>query len=120
MFAASRKDRVSGRTVTLTDSISTRNGFSQVGAPSGKKWAMNIIGNFVSDDRIIVIHRGNPRINVKIRCLDELNIYGLNPIKLIRTRRINNVLTIVVKPLIIIIFVRNSWSIITFIKIMVI
>jgi hypothetical protein len=37
MFAASRKDRVIGRTRILVVSISTKNGFSHSGAPSGRK-----------------------------------------------------------------------------------
>jgi hypothetical protein len=37
MFAASRKDSVSGRTKTLVVSIRTKNGFNQSGAPSGRK-----------------------------------------------------------------------------------
>lgn len=37
IFAASRNDRVNGRTITLVVSISTRNGLSQSGAPSGRK-----------------------------------------------------------------------------------
>lgn len=73
MLAASRNDKVSGRTVILVDSISTRNGFSQSGAPSGRKWAINIFGNLVRLDKIIDIHSGSPRDRVKIRCLDKLN-----------------------------------------------
>ena len=37
MFAASRNDRVNGRTITLVVSISTRNGLSQSGSPSERK-----------------------------------------------------------------------------------
>jgi hypothetical protein len=37
IFAASRKDRVSGRTKILVVSIITKNGLSQSGAPSGRK-----------------------------------------------------------------------------------
>src|ERR1700761_9827693 len=73
IFAASRNDRVRGRTVILVVSIKTRNGFSQSGAPSGRKCAMNIFGYFVNLDRIIDIHSGSPIANVKIKCLDVLN-----------------------------------------------
>lgn len=41
MFAASRKDRVIERTVTLVVSINTRKGLSQSGAPSGRRWAID-------------------------------------------------------------------------------
>jgi len=37
MLAASRNERVKGRTIILVVSISTRNGFNQSGAPSGRK-----------------------------------------------------------------------------------
>jgi hypothetical protein len=37
IFAASRNDKVIGRTIIEDDSISTRNGFNQSGAPSGSK-----------------------------------------------------------------------------------
>jgi len=44
MLAANRNDRVRGRTITLVVSIRTRNGFSQSGAPSGRKWAVVFLG----------------------------------------------------------------------------
>lgn len=37
ILAANRNDRVIGWTNTLIVSVSTKNGFSHVGAPSGKK-----------------------------------------------------------------------------------
>jgi len=89
MLAASRNESVSGRTVILVVSINTRNGFSQSGAPSGRKWAMNILGNFSSLDMIIDSHVGRPSDRVKIRCLDVLNIYGTSPIILIMIIVIN-------------------------------
>jgi len=72
MFAANRNDRVIGRTVTLVVSISTRNGLSQSGAPSGRKWAIDFIIELVNLDIIIDSHRGSPKIRVKIKCLDVL------------------------------------------------
>jgi hypothetical protein len=44
MFAASRNDKVIGRTMILVVSIITRNGFSHSGAPSGKKCATDFLG----------------------------------------------------------------------------
>ena len=41
ILAASRKERVNGRTVILMVSIITRNGFSQSGAPLGKSLAIH-------------------------------------------------------------------------------
>jgi hypothetical protein len=34
-------------------------------------------------DRINANHIGNPIDNVKIKCLDKLNVYGINPNRLI-------------------------------------
>lgn len=70
MLAASRNDRVIGRTVTLVDSIRTRNGFSQSGAPSGRKWAIDFLIDLKKLDIIIANQKGNPKISVKIKCLD--------------------------------------------------
>jgi hypothetical protein len=61
-----------GRTVILVDSISTKNGFNQSGAPSGRKWAIDFIRDLKNLDMIIDNHRGRPKIRVKIKCLDVL------------------------------------------------
>jgi len=74
MLAANRNDRVAGRTIILVVSIRTRNGFNQSGAPSGRKWATDALGALVNEERIILSHRGSPRVRVKIKCLDVLNI----------------------------------------------
>lgn len=64
------------------DSISTKNGFSHVGAPSGNKWAIVILGDFVALDEINISHIGNPMLRVNSKWLVVLNVYGNNPIKL--------------------------------------
>jgi hypothetical protein len=89
MFAASRNDRVNGRTSTLDDSISTRNGLSQSGAPSGKKWAVAAFGLNMNLDIISLNHNGSPKDKVIIRWLDILKQYGINPIKFSRIIIIN-------------------------------
>jgi hypothetical protein len=83
MLAAKRNDRVRGRTKILDVSISTRKGFSHTGAPSGNRCATVARGAFVDLDKIILIHIGRPRVSVKMRCLDILNIYGSSPNRLI-------------------------------------
>jgi hypothetical protein len=88
MFAASRNDRVIGWTNTLIVSVSTRNGFNHVGAPSGRKCAIVFLGCFVSLDRIISIHIGRPMDKVIIRCLVFLREYGVIP------RRFDRIITI--------------------------
>jgi hypothetical protein len=82
ILAASRNDRVRGRTKMLVVSISTRKGLSQSGAPSGRKWAIDFIGLLVKVDKIILIHRGRPNLRVKMRCLDMLKMYGISPMRL--------------------------------------
>jgi len=72
ILAANRNDRVNGRTATLVVSIKTRNGFSQSGAPSGRKCAIDFLRELKKVDIIIANHNGSPKIRVKIRCLDVL------------------------------------------------
>lgn len=45
MLAASRNERVIGRIRVLKVSITTRRGFSHIGAPEGKRWAANEAGS---------------------------------------------------------------------------
>lgn len=113
IFAASRNDRVAGRTKILVVSIRTKNGLSQSGAPSGRKWATDALGDFKNVDRIILSHRGRPRVRVKIRWLDVLNIYGINPIKLIKMIKENRGVIIVLIPLSLNINVRFNCLMIT-------
>lgn len=108
MFAARRKDRVIGRTVTLVVSISTKNGFSQSGAPSGRKCATNIFGLNRSLEMISAIHRGSPRDRVNSKWLEVLNVYGTRPAKLIKIIKINSVEIIFDSPLMLIDMVRFS------------
>lgn len=74
MFAASRNERVRGRTIILVVSINTKKGFSQSGAPSGRKCAIAFFGLKRKLEVINLSHRGNPKDSVMIRCLDSLNL----------------------------------------------
>lgn len=80
IFAANRNDRVTGRTIIDEDSINTRNGFNQSGAPSGRRWAIVAFGDFVNLEIIIIIHIGKPILRVNRRWEVILNVYGNNPI----------------------------------------
>jgi len=90
ILAASRKDRVSGRTKILVVSIIIRKGFNQSGAPSGNKWAIDAFGDLENVDNIKDIHKGKPNDIVKIKCLDKLKVYGTSPSKLIKIIIENN------------------------------
>lgn len=81
ILAANRNDRVKGRTNTLVVSIRTKNGFSQSGAPSGRKWAVDFLGLCENLDIINLIQIGRPKVSVKIKCLEVLKVYGINPIR---------------------------------------
>lgn len=74
MFAASRNLRVMGRTEILVVSINTKNGFNHLGAPPGRREAVQEEGLNKIPDRIRDNHRGNPIVKVKDRCLEILNI----------------------------------------------
>ena len=112
IFAASRNERVIGRTITLVVSIKIRNGLSQSGAPFGRRWAVVFFGNFVIDDDRNLSHRGSPRVRVKIKCLDKPKVYGLRPIKLIIMMVMNIVEIIEEEPFKCSVRVRNNWSLI--------
>lgn len=73
MLAASRNDRVIGRTTVLTVSIKMRKGFSQAGAPAGRSAARVVIGLKQALDKIRASHRGRPNERVKIRWDEALN-----------------------------------------------
>jgi hypothetical protein len=73
-LAANRKERVIGRTLILSVSIITKNGFNQSGAPPGRSPATNDDGACIAPEIIRESHRGRPRIKVIIRCLDILKV----------------------------------------------
>lgn len=75
---------MSGRTETLTDSIITRNGFNQSGAPSGSRCAADALGAPTQLEIMKEAHSGRPSLNVITRWLDKLNVYGDIPIKLVK------------------------------------
>ena len=109
MFAASRNESVNGRTRTLVVSIIIRKGFSQSGAPSGKRCAIDAFTFFVNEEMIKDNQRGIPRAKVIIRWLDSLNVYGFNPIKLIKIIAGKIIEINVEEPFILLVNVRESW-----------
>lgn len=87
MLAASRNERVAGRTTVLIVSAKVRNGFSQAGAPSGRSAAMNEEMLFLADLMIKANHRGRPKVKVNRRCLDDGRTYGISPVQFVKIRR---------------------------------
>jgi len=94
-LAASRKERVIGRTLILRVSMMTRNGFSQSGAPLGSSLAMVDLGPCVTPERIIDSHRGSPKVRVIMRWLDMLKVYGTSPMRLLKIKVINRAVRMV-------------------------
>jgi hypothetical protein len=61
MFAASRNERVIGRTKILKVSTRTKKGFNHLGAPPGRSEAAAVEGEVATPEIIIPIHMGRPR-----------------------------------------------------------
>ncbi len=83
MLAANRKDRVIGRTEILVVSMSTKNGFSHLGAPPGKIAAKNFGMDIEIDDIIRANHSGKARLKIKNKWLEILKTYGKRPLKFV-------------------------------------
>ena len=107
MLAASRNDRVKGRTLILIVSIITKNGLSQCGAPPGKRLAAHLEVLKITADIIRDSHKGKPNLIVKSKCLENLNTAGSSPIKLILIIIINNLTITILNPLILLPRVRE-------------
>ena len=73
MLAASRKERVIGRTKVLTVSIKIRKGFNQEGAPPGSSEAKVVEVLYFVLEMIKLSQRGRPKVRVKNRWQEELN-----------------------------------------------
>lgn len=58
----------------LVVSMSTKNGFSQSGAPSGRKCAVEFLGLKEKDEMISLNHKGSPIDSDIIKCLDNLKV----------------------------------------------
>lgn len=108
IFAANRNDRVIGRTKILVVSIITKNGFSHVGAPSGKKWAIDFFMENEKDEINMLNHKGRPIDRVIIKWLEDDSEYGIMPIRLIEINKINKDDTVIDKPFKLIDEVRDN------------
>lgn len=116
IFAAKRNDNVIGRTRILVVSIITKNGLSHVGAPSGRKCAVDFFVEYLNEDISILNHIGRPIDMVSNKWLEDEIEYGTIPIKLTITIIVNTLHTVIDIPLRLIDIVRNICSIINCIK----
>ena len=71
-LAASRKERVIGRTKILTVSTRTKKGFNHLGAPLGRREAATEEGEKTTPEIIILSHRGRPIEREKIKWAEVL------------------------------------------------
>ena len=112
ILAANRTERVIGRTRVLTVSIRIRKGFSQAGAPPGRRAARVERGLNITDEIISLNHKGRPKAKVKTKWDEVLNTYGATPIKLIVMIKINKGTKIEVRPFKWVVLVRlDCWAI---------
>lgn len=74
------------------------NGIKAAGVPWGTKWANMCWVWLIHPNNINAIHSGKARLNVIIKWLVLVKIYGNNPKKLLNTIRLNNETNIIVIP----------------------
>lgn len=90
ILAANRTDKVIGRIILLTISISTINGIKTPGVPKGTKCAKKDLKSKTTELAITAIHIGSAIVKVKVRWADEVNTYGNKPATLILPNIKNN------------------------------
>jgi len=73
ILAIKRTDKVIGRAIILTVSISTKNGFKAAGAPIGRRAATTELGIYTTPEIIKDSQRGKPKENDTAKCLVALN-----------------------------------------------
>ena len=85
MLAARRIARVPGRMTLLIVSIKTISGMRGPGVPVGTRWASICRVWLMQPNRMKQDQRGNLSANVNLRCLVEVNTWGISPIRLLKT-----------------------------------
>lgn len=98
MFAIKRTDRVIGRITLLIDSINTIKGIKAEGVLWGTKWANIWVVWFNHPNNINLSHKGKASVNVIVKWLEDVKIYGNNPRKLLNTINKNNEINMIVDP----------------------
>lgn len=98
MLAVKRIAKVPGRIKFLIVSMQTIKGIKIGGVPCGTRWA-NIFNVFVNHPyNINLSHNGSANVNVNVKCLDLVKMYGNRPIKLLIKIVENSVIKINVLP----------------------
>jgi hypothetical protein len=82
IFAVNRTATVRGRIRLLIVSMMTINGISIVGVPWGTKCSNIWLVFLIHPYSINVIHKGNARVSVSVKCLVLVKMYGNDPRKL--------------------------------------
>lgn len=83
IFAVNRTASVPGRMIFLIVSMQTINGIRIDGVPCGTKWANMCCVWFNHPYIMKHNHIGNANVNVVVKCLVLVKIYGNKPIKLL-------------------------------------
>lgn len=98
ILAASRTAKVPGRIIFLIVSIQTIKGIKIAGVPCGTRWANMCCVWLIHPYNINLIHSGRAKVNVKVKCLVVVKIYGNSPKKLLNIIIINIEIKIKVLP----------------------
>jgi len=82
MFAVRRTANVPGQIRLLIVSMITINGINMVGVPWGTKCSNMWLVFLIHPNNINLIHKGKAKVNVSVRCLVLVKMYGNSPRKL--------------------------------------
>lgn len=109
-LAVNRTANVSGRTNSLTNSITHRKGFKRVGEPDGWRWARKEEILYALLIKTTANQVGRERARLIDKCLVSLKTNGTNPIKLRVTKIIKSLINREEDPPIILASVRETKS----------
>ena len=98
ILAANRIAKVAGRIILLTVSIITITGIKNLGVPTGTKWAIILFHWKTIDIPILPNHSGRASLKVIDKCLVDVKMYGINPIKLEKIMKKNKEIKIKILP----------------------
>jgi hypothetical protein len=82
MFVVNRTASFPGRIIFLIVSMTTMNGISIVGVTCGTRCSNMWLVFLIHPKNINLIHIGSAKVNVRVKCLVLVKMYGNNPKKL--------------------------------------